>query len=116
MPENTDHSTQKPEKLVAKIILASSKPGDVISDPFAGSGTTSMVAQKLGRKHVGIKIDELYCCLAEKRLEIARSDNTIQGYSDYVFWKRNTLNEQTNGSENKPKLDQALNLFGNKLT
>ena len=59
MPENTDHPTQKPEKLVAKIILASSKPNDVVFDPFLGSGTTSVVACKLGRRYVGIEIDEV---------------------------------------------------------
>jgi site-specific DNA-methyltransferase (adenine-specific) len=94
MPENTDHPTQKPEKLLAKIILASSQPGEVILDPFLGSGTTSVVAKKLGRRYVGIEIDELYCCLAEKRLELAEADKTIQGYADGVFWERNTLNEQ----------------------
>ena len=94
MPENTDHPTQKPEKLVAKILLASSKPGQVVFDPFLGSGTTSVVAKKLGRNYVGVEIDEQYSCLAEKRLERAESDKTIQGYSDGIFWERNTLNEQ----------------------
>ena len=97
MPENTDHPTQKPEKLVAKIILASSKAGDIVFDPFLGSGTTSVVAKKLRRKFVGIEIDEYYCCLSEKRLELAERDKTIQGYRDGVFWERNTMNEQTNG-------------------
>ncbi len=94
MPENTDHPTQKPEKLLAKIILASSLPNDIVFDPFLGSGTTSVVAKKLKRKYVGIEIDELFSCLAEKRLEIANIDTTIQGYEDGVFWERNTLNEQ----------------------
>lgn len=94
MPENTDHPTQKPEKLVAKAILASSKPGDLILDPFLGSGTTSVVAKKLGRKYVGIEIDSTYCCLAEKRLARAVEDKTIQGYADGVFWERNSLNDQ----------------------
>ena len=69
MPENTDHPTQKPEKLLAKVILASSNPGDVVFDPFLGSGTTSVVAKKLGRHFVGIQINHEYCCLAEKRLD-----------------------------------------------
>jgi site-specific DNA-methyltransferase (adenine-specific) len=94
MPENTDHPTQKPEKLLAKIILASSNPGDVVLDPFLGVGTTSVVAKKLGRRYVGIELDELYCCLAEKRLELAETDKTIQGYTEGVFWERNTLKEQ----------------------
>lgn len=108
MPENTDHPTQKPEKLVAKIILASSKPGDVVFDPFLGSGTTSVVAKKLGRRYLGIEIDEYYCCLAEKRLEMAEKDKTIQGYADGIFWERNTLNDQNsrNYSKNKKLVDQ----------
>ena len=57
MRENTDHPTQKPEKLLAKIILASSAPGDMVFDPFAGSGTTCVVAKKLGRRYVGVEVD-----------------------------------------------------------
>ena len=91
MPENTDHPTQKPEKLLAKIILASSAPGDRVLDPFLGSGTTSVVARKLGRRFTGVEIDPLYCCLAEKRLEMAGGNTSIQGYTDGVFWERNSL-------------------------
>lgn len=94
MPENTDHPTQKPEKLVAKIILASSNPGDVVFDPFLGSGTTSVVAKKLGRHYFGVEIDEMYACLVEKRVELAETEPGIQGYSAGVFWERNTLNAQ----------------------
>lgn len=90
MPENTAHPTQKPEKLVAKLILASSNPGDVVLDPFLGSGTTSVVAAKLGRHYIGIEQNEQYCVWAEKRLEMAASDTSIQGYTDGVFWERNT--------------------------
>ena len=116
MPENTDHPTQKPEKLVAKILLASSKPGDVVFDPFLGSGTASVVAKKLGRSYVGVEIDEFYGCLAEKRLEIAESDKTIQGYSDNVFWDRNTLHESLNGGGgNKSNPEDQTSLFSNKL-
>jgi len=94
MPENTAHPTQKPEKLIAKLILASSKPGDLILDPFLGSGTTSVTAKKLGRNYIGIEQNELYCVWAEKRLEMADEDSSIQGYTDGVFWERNTLAEQ----------------------
>ena len=89
MPENTDHPTQKPEKLIAKMILASSNPGDVVFDPFLGSGTTSVVAKKLGRRYVGIEQEELYCCWAEKRLAIAKKNPAIQGYANGCFWERN---------------------------
>jgi site-specific DNA-methyltransferase (adenine-specific) len=101
MPENTDHPTQKPEKLVAKAVLASSNPGDVVFDPFLGSGTTSVVAKKLGRQYFGVELDEIYACLAEKRLEIADIESSIQGYSEGVFWERNTLNEQVRSIDKK---------------
>lgn len=94
MPENTDHPTQKPEKLLAKIILASSNKDDIIFDPFLGSGTTAVVAKKLDRNFAGIEIDKYYCCLAMKRLLYAEKDKRIQGYEDGVFWERNTLREQ----------------------
>jgi site-specific DNA-methyltransferase (adenine-specific) len=85
MPENTDHPTQKPEKLLAKIILASSDPGAVVFDPFLGSGTTSVVARKLNRHYIGVEVDMRYACLAEKRLALAAQDRRIQGYADGVF-------------------------------
>ena len=91
MPENTDHPTQKSEKLYAKLILASSKEGNVVFDPFLGSGTASVVAKKLNRKYCGIELNEEYCIWTEKRLKMADTDKTIQGYSDGVFWERNTL-------------------------
>lgn len=100
MPENTDHPTQKPEKLLAKIILASSNKGDVVCDPFMGSGTTAVVAKKLGRKFVGVEIDEYYCCLAEKRLALAEKEKKIQGYEDGIFWERNTLQERKKLNKN----------------
>ncbi|MEM9485888.1 MAG: site-specific DNA-methyltransferase, partial [Cyanobacteria bacterium P01_F01_bin.116] len=94
MPENTDHPTQKPEKLIAKIILASSQPGNIVFDPFLGSGTTSVVAKKLNRRYVGIELDEEYACIAEKRLDLANTHPQIQGYSGGYFWERNSLNAQ----------------------
>lgn len=94
MPENTNHPTQKPEKLVAKLLLASSRENDFVFDPFLGSGTTAVVARKLGRQFCGIEINEEYCCWALKRLEMADKDQTIQGFSDGVFWERNTLSDQ----------------------
>lgn len=90
MPENTDHPTQKPEKLVAKLILASTNEGDVVFDPFLGSGTTSVTAKKLNRKFVGIEADKEFACLAEKRLALASKDKSIQGFQNDVFWERNT--------------------------
>lgn len=94
MPENTPHPTQKPEKLLAKLILASSNAGEMIFDPFAGSGSTLSTAAKLERRYCGIEQNELYCLWAEKRLENALSDRSIQGYTDGVFWERNTSIQQ----------------------
>ncbi len=92
MPENTDHPTQKPEKLYAKLILASTKVGDKVFDPFLGSGTSAVVAKKLGRNYCGIEINHEYCLWTLKRLQ--SNDNTIQGYADGVFWERNSLCKQ----------------------
>ncbi len=94
MPENTDHPTQKSEKLLAKLVLASTHAGDFVLDPFVGSGTTAVVAKKLNRRCFGIEIDQEYCLLALRRMEIAKDDPTIQGYADGVFWERNTLARQ----------------------
>lgn len=88
MAENTAHPTQKPEKLLAKLILASSDPGGTVLDPFLGSGTTSVAAKKLGRHYIGIEFEPRYCVWAEQRLERADTDRRIQGY-DGVFYSRN---------------------------
>lgn len=101
MPENAEHPTQKSEKLYAKLILASSKEGDVVFDPFLGSGTACVVAKKLNRKYCGIEVNEEYCLLAEKRLKLADFDKSIQGYFDGVFWERNSLPFQKHGSNQK---------------
>lgn len=90
MAENTAHPTQKPEKLLAKLILASSSEGDIVFDPFAGSGSTAVTAKKLNRKFVAIEQNALYGAWAQKRLEMAESDPSIQGYRDRVFWERNS--------------------------
>ena len=115
MPENTDHPTQKPEKLYAKLVLASSKPGDRIFDPFLGSGTAAVVASKLGRKYCGVEINHEYCLWAVKRLMQAIGDKTIQGYFDGVFWERNSLCEQkkqNNISSKRISLQKEENSLG----
>jgi site-specific DNA-methyltransferase (adenine-specific) len=94
MSENTEHPTQKPEKLVAKLILASSNESDIVFDPFLGSGTTSVVAKKLNRRYIGIEQNKRYCGWAEYRLELAEKDKEIQGYVNGVFWERNTSTQQ----------------------
>lgn len=103
MPENTDHPTQKPEKLLAKLILASSKPGAMVFDPFCGSGTTAVTAKKLGRTFCGIEWNKEYCCWSIARLKKAEKNKKIQGYADGIFWERNSFSEQNPGKQNRKK-------------
>lgn len=65
---DVDHPTPKPEWLMRKLIQASSKPGDLIIDPFMGSGTTLRAAKDLGRRAIGIELSEAHCSVAVKRL------------------------------------------------
>lgn len=111
MPENTDHPTQKPEKLIAKLVLASSHRGDRVFDPFLGSGTTAVVAKKLGRSFCGVEINHEYCLWSAKRVIAAETDREIQGYSNGVFWERNSLAEQKKNAEDKSRCHD-LDLFG----
>jgi site-specific DNA-methyltransferase (adenine-specific) len=112
MPENTDHPTQKPEKLIAKLILASSKEGDLVFDPFMGSGTTCVVAKKLKRKYLGIEKEPKYCSYAIERLKRAETNPSIQGYHDGYFWERNSLADQKVSKKswglNKPVLEKLF--------
>ena len=114
MAENTAHPTQKSEKLIAKIMLASSSEGNVIFDPFLGSGTTSVVAKKLKRNFIGIEVEKQYCVWAEQRLEMACDNPDIQGYVNGVFWERNSLLEQnsarsgTNAAKSKRERKRKL--------
>jgi len=110
MPENTPHPTQKPEKLLAKIILASSNERDTIFDPFAGVGTAGVVAKKLKRNFVMVEIDEEYCLYAMKRIQMADRNPTIQGYRDGVFWERNTLNNMKSNNKRRNSHNE-LSLF-----
>ena len=89
MSENTSHPTQKPEKLIAKLILASSDEGDVVFDPFLGSGTTAVTAKKLNRRFIGIEKEKEYAAFAIKRLAMAEENKQIQGFEDGIFKPRN---------------------------
>jgi site-specific DNA-methyltransferase (adenine-specific) len=68
MGEKTPHPTQKPEELLRKLVLASSNPGDLVADPFSGSGTTITVAEQLGRRWVGCDCNLEYNNWAIKRV------------------------------------------------
>jgi len=107
MPENTDHPTQKPEKLLAKLILASTNENDFVFDPFMGVGSSLAAAKKLNRRFLGVEIEKEYCLLAAKRLHSAQFDTAIQGYQDGVFWERNTLNAQKQKIK-KPSIDSSI--------
>lgn len=63
------HSTQKPESLLHRVVVASTKPGDVILDPFFGSGTTGAVAKRLDRRFIGIEREDTYADIAQKRID-----------------------------------------------
>ena len=70
------HSTQKPEKLLYKIILSSTKPGDVVLDPFFGTGTTGAVAKLLGRNYIGLEREAEYVEIAQKRIANVKTDES----------------------------------------
>jgi len=72
------HSTQKPEKLLYKLILATTKPGDVVLDPFFGTGTTGTVAKLLGRNYIGLEKEAEYIEIARRRIEkVKREENSL---------------------------------------
>lgn len=84
MGEKTPHPTQKPEELLRKLVLASSKPGDVVVDPFSGSGTTVVVAEQLGRRWLGCDNDPRHNEWAIQRLErvVRRTE------AEWIEWDR----------------------------
>jgi len=111
MPENTDHPTQKPEKLLAKLIIAGTNENDFVFDPFMGVGSSIVTAKKLKCRFLGIELEKEYCLLAAKRLHLAEFDTTIQGYHNGVFWERNTLNIQKQNHKKKNTEDFVATLF-----
>ena len=70
MSENTEHSHQKSEKLITRLILATSDERDLIFDPFAGTGVVSVISSRLNRNFITIELDETWCCVAQKRLNL----------------------------------------------
>ena len=68
------HPTQKPESLIHRIIVASTKKGDIVFDPFLGSGTTGAVSRKLGRKFIGIELVDKYFKLSKYRISSASTE------------------------------------------
>jgi modification methylase len=72
------HSTQKPEALLYRVILASSNPGDIVLDPFFGTGTTGVVAKRLHRRWIGIERDAEYAAVAEARIGAASAPPYVE--------------------------------------
>jgi len=101
------HSTQKPEKLLEYVILSSSKEGDIVLDPFAGTGTTGAVAKKNGRKYILIEKDEYYCKIIDWRLksiknsENQKEDRKANKQLDYCDFEQKIAMEATSFAHNK---------------
>jgi site-specific DNA-methyltransferase (adenine-specific) len=76
------HGCQMPEQLLGRIIRVSSNPGDLVLDPFGGSGTTLTVAKKLGRRWLGFELSSAYAAQAQARLDAAREDQPLEGAED----------------------------------
>lgn len=107
MPEYEEHPSQKPEALLERIIRASSDPGNLVLDPFAGTFTTCAVAKRLGRRSVGIELQEEYAKIGLRRLEIARS---YQG-EELTPVAKTYQRKNGNGQRNKSGEDQARLAF-----
>lgn len=80
----TSHPTEKPEKLLERIILIGSKEEDTILDPFMGSGTTGIVAKRLNRNFIGFEIDNTYFEIAKKRIDNTYSENNLFKHLEYM--------------------------------
>ena len=104
---NRLHKQQTPIQLLLRIILSSTNPSDVVLDPFAGSGTTLVVAEQLGRKSIGIELDSQNVALIQNRLaEQRESDNVLRFFKDYActpdleaIWAEAALPEKSISSE-----------------
>jgi site-specific DNA-methyltransferase (adenine-specific) len=83
------HSTQKPEELLKRVVLSTTKIGDVVLDPFFGTGTTGAVAKKLGRNFVGIEKEKVYIDIARQRID------SIKTLSPEASWEETRRTEQT---------------------
>ncbi len=100
---NRLHKQQAPIQLLLRIILSSTKPGDVVLDPFAGSGTTLVVAEQLGRKPIGIELDKVNVEIIRERLAEKRKADDISGlFKDYectpdleIIWRTNALKRES---------------------
>ena len=83
LDEKTEHPAQKPEELLRKIILAASREGEIVLDPFSGSGTTLAAARQLGRKWVGCEINAGYNELARQRIDFPAARKTVEEWIEF---------------------------------
>ncbi len=74
-----EHPCQLPETILERLILMTTDDGDIVLDPFNGTGTTVIAAKRLGRKYIGIELDKQYVAIAEEKLRIVRPDSHIDG-------------------------------------
>jgi len=102
MDEYEEHPTQKPTALLERIIKASSKAGDLVVDPFSGTFTTSVTAKKLGRKSIGIELQEPYVKIGLRRLGIQTHFNGI------LITRPEKAYARKNGVKKKPVEDECL--------
>jgi DNA modification methylase len=108
------HKQQAPIALLLRIILSSTKPGDVVLDPFAGTGTTLVVAEQLGRKSIGIEIDpDNVQCMKERLDNIREADNIEKYHKDFICTENldEIWNLKFDTIVSKKKKVQTLNLF-----
>ncbi|MEW6040136.1 MAG: site-specific DNA-methyltransferase [Elusimicrobiota bacterium] len=109
------HKQQSPIELLLRIILSSTKPGDVVLDPFAGTGTTLVVAEQLDRKYIGIEIDpENVKCINERLKDIRNADLIGKYYKDFVHTDNlnKIWNLNKNPRKNRTQLSWGLPLIG----
>ena len=106
-PGETTHFAPFPEELVSRPVLAASRPGEVVLDPFIGSGTTALVARRLGRRFLGIELVAAYARLAERRIERERCLRRCGRRSLTACVDRSTRNGRLPGS-NRAKSDLSF--------
>jgi site-specific DNA-methyltransferase (adenine-specific) len=104
MPEYEDHPSQKPEMLLERIILASSNENDLVLDPFAGTFTTGAVAKRLGRRSIGIELEEKYVKVGLRRVDIQKTYNGDPLQPPQKSYIRQNDNDNEGSTVEQPKL------------
>jgi DNA modification methylase len=106
------HKQQSPIALLLRIILSSTGIGDTVLDPFAGTGTTLVVAEQLGRKSIGIEIDpENVKCIENRLKHISKADSVTRFYREYIHTNNLKTIWNLESAPTLPKKEEALSLF-----